>query len=286
MFTRRVLLALAPLLLLTASACTPTAPPAPDKLAGRTFLSTAVTHAGAPRPLVPATRIRLEFRADAVIYAAPGCNHLSGVYRLDGDRLGVGELASTDIGCPDERGAQDTWFAALLTDRPTWSLSGDTLTLRTGEDVVTLLDRRLADPNARLVGTAWSVDFVMSTTSPRPPGGWAPMPVGLWAAVGVAEDGSFAVNTSCGRFTGQATVTATALVITRVTGPRLPCPSAAAALNAVIYATLHGTVSYVVVARRMTLTAADGSGLSAGVARPRDPGPIRAKVVPSHVGHR
>lgn len=113
------------------------AEPAASELAGRTFTSTAVTVRGEPRPLVTGTRVVLGF-TDDLLSARAGCNQLSGQVRLDGDRLRVAGVVVTAMGCQPRLMQQDTWLAGFLADDPTYSMDGDTFTLRAGQAAVAL----------------------------------------------------------------------------------------------------------------------------------------------------
>lgn len=121
------------------------------------YLSIEVTEAGAPRPLVEGTVISLRFD-DGRVGASLGCNQLGAGYELDGDRLVVEELSTTEMGCDPERHAQDEWFAGILQSEPTVVVDGDTVTLTSGETVVRFVDREVAEPDRELVGTTWEVD--------------------------------------------------------------------------------------------------------------------------------
>lgn len=130
-------------------------------VAGRAFLSTSVTADGADRPLVPGSRIRLDFRQDGALGAQAGCNSMGGRYRLDGDRLVLtGPLASTQMGCSEPLMQQDTWLAGLLAAGGTLALDGDRLTLTSGGTVLSLLDERAAIPDSSLWETTWLLDAV------------------------------------------------------------------------------------------------------------------------------
>lgn len=102
-------------------------------LAGRIWLSTAVTEAGAQRPLVPGTRIRTTFSGGTLTVDA-GCNMLSIPVTVQADRLITGAALSTLIGCSPEREAQDEWIAASLGNGNLgWGVAGGTLTLTAGD---------------------------------------------------------------------------------------------------------------------------------------------------------
>jgi heat shock protein HslJ len=108
------------------------AAPAPP-LTGRIWMSTAVTVAGVPRPLVYGTRIRMTF-VDGTLNVDAGCNMLSFPVAVEADRLITGEPLSTLIGCSAEREAQDEWIAGLLGNgNPGWGMADDDLTLTSGD---------------------------------------------------------------------------------------------------------------------------------------------------------
>ncbi|MFC6420664.1 META domain-containing protein [Ornithinimicrobium tianjinense] len=186
-----------PLLLLTA--CGELVGPAgrPD-VAGRTFLSSGVTEDGAPRDLVEGTRVRLSF-TDEEISASAGCNTMGGTFRIIDGTLLVGDLAMTEMGCPDGLAEQDTWLAGLLGAEPALSLEEDTLTLTTGSTVLTLQDREVADPDLPLQGTVWRLDSFISGDAV------SSVPAGVEASLTFGPDGTLEVQAGCN--TGSAPYT-------------------------------------------------------------------------------
>ncbi|MFI6866315.1 META domain-containing protein [Nocardia sp. NPDC050406] len=124
---------------------------------GRSFVSTKVE--GLPIP--GGGPLTLSFAEDRVTSNA-GCNTATGPVNLDGHVLTVDQLASTLMGCPDERGESDGWQEGLLKSRPTWKMDGDTLTVSGNGSTVTLLDRKVAHPDKPLVGTTWIVTATLT----------------------------------------------------------------------------------------------------------------------------
>lgn len=119
---------------------------------GREFWSTDVS----PVDLVDGTRIKLRFDG-AGLGASAGCNQLGGDYRIDGDRLIVGDMFMTEMGCGAALHAQDDLVVRLLTGEPTIALDGDTLTVTGADTTVILVDRAVADPDLALEGTVWEI---------------------------------------------------------------------------------------------------------------------------------
>lgn len=128
----------------------------PASLTGRTFVSTAVS--GTPIP--GGGPLTLTF-TEGRISASSGCNTANGSVELQGNTLQVGELASTLMGCPGDLTGADEWQSGLLRSQPTWTLSGDTLTVKGNGSTVTMLDRKVAHPDKPLVGTTWIVTTLL-----------------------------------------------------------------------------------------------------------------------------
>jgi heat shock protein HslJ len=227
-------------------------------LDGRTFLSMAVTENGAPRPLVPGTRLRLAF-ADGRIGASAGCNQLSAAYRLDGSTLVVDSLVTTDMGCDPQRHDQDGWLASFLRGRPTVNLSGDDLSLRRDATVIQLLDRRVADPDRPLVGPTWRLESLIQGQVV------SSIPDGVAAMLVFGADGRVAIETGCN--TGAATYTLEGDSI-RLSGISLTKRACTGSLGEVEQAVLGvlqpGSLGYRIETSVLTLSAGDrGLGLRA-----------------------
>ena len=144
-----------------ASEGTDAPPPPADPLRGHTFLSTAVTVAGADHPLAAGTRVSLQFTDDGRLLASAGCNTLSGEIDVAEQKLSGSGLAMTEMGCAPELMAQDTWLAEVLGAEPAWRLDGPELTVTSGQTELTLVEREVAEPDVALVETTWVVDTLI-----------------------------------------------------------------------------------------------------------------------------
>lgn len=136
-------LTLTALAVLLLAACAPLAqavPPAGPALAGREFRSTAVQG----HDLVPDTQVRLVFNHDRTLAAGAGCNSMGGTWSLDGTTLRVAIAQMTEMGCPDDRFAQDDWLIDWLASGLTATLDGDELIL-TGAGVTMTLPDSVTD---------------------------------------------------------------------------------------------------------------------------------------------
>ena len=227
----------------------PTDPPA--GLAGRTFVSTSVVRAGADFPLVPNTQLRLTFIDGRQLSASAGCNSIFGGYRLQGNVLLVDQLGTTDMACnPPALMAQETWFTQLLSSQPTLALDGDTLTVTSGDTVVTMLDREVAEPDAQLVGPKWTVEsIIMGETA-------ASVPQGATAWLQFGADGRVSLNTGCNSGGGPYTAYAATITFGPLAMTKMACAGAAGQLEQAVMAVLNArTVDYSIDAQTLTLEA-------------------------------
>jgi heat shock protein HslJ len=122
-------------------------------LQDRTFVATSVTECGEPRPLVPGTQLRLGFPAGRIT-AEAGCNIMNADVAVGPDRLRVGDIASTHMGCEPERERQDRMVAEFIAAGPSWSLTADRLTLTAGDHRFDLTEERSR------TGQLWGRTFV------------------------------------------------------------------------------------------------------------------------------
>ena len=141
--------ALAVLLLAACNAFAQAVPPAGPGLGDREFWSTAIQG----RALVPGTRVALTFNQDGTLGASAGCNSMGGTWSLDGTTLRVRIEQMTEMGCPDDRLAQDDWLTEWLAGGLSATLDDERLVLDGAGVTMTLLDREPADPEPAVQGS-------------------------------------------------------------------------------------------------------------------------------------
>jgi heat shock protein HslJ len=223
--------------------------------AGRAFVVTAVTVAGAPKQVVAGTRIEVRFFHPPRLGVSAGCNSIGGPVRFDGGRLVVTELATTEIGCAPERQAQDEWLMQFLEAKPAWRLSGDELVLTAGDTELRLVDRSVAVPDRSVAGTVWKVDGLQTgdTTSS--------VPAGVQAQLTFTADGAVTGSTGCNSLQGRASIAGDRITVTGVATTKKRCETAANEVEVAVLRVLGQPMSYDVDGNRLTLTAPDGWGL-------------------------
>ena len=217
-------------------------------LAGRTLVVTGVTDDGKPHDLVPGSQVRFTFD-DKTMGITAGCNNLSGDYDLDGDRLTVGAIGGTEMGCERPLMDQDTWLAGLF-EAPV-TVGGDPLTFRSGRVVLTVADREDVLPDRPLVGTRWRVDGLVSGDAV------SSVPSGVEAWLEIAEDGRVTLNTGCNQGNGTVAVGDATLTFGPLATTRKLCKFAnngGQEVEQTMLAVLDGETTYDIVEQSLSIT--------------------------------
>ncbi len=252
-----ILLALAGAVILAACGSAETGPAAPpaSSIEGRAFLATGATSEGAPHGLIG--QVSVDFTQPGRIRVGTGCNSGSGPGRIADGRLVIEDLAVTAMGCPADLVAQEAFVLALVGSRPTVSLTGDDLVLRSDAAEVRFLDRRVADPDRPLEGTRWTIDGTFDAAIASS----ASSSAGRRGFL-VIEAGRVTGSTGCRTFAGPATVSGAEVTFGPLTLAGPPCPTDEARTEAAVLAVLEGTASASITARSLRLTKPDGTGIS------------------------
>jgi heat shock protein HslJ len=95
---------------------------------------------GKEQPLVPGRAPTLQFRThDGTIVGTDGCNSYFGPYTLQGERLHLGELGQTLVGCLEAGvGQQENTYMSALRRVTRVQVAGATLTLSSDDGAVQL----------------------------------------------------------------------------------------------------------------------------------------------------
>ncbi len=241
------------------TACGSEAPPAASvgggaggSPVGKSYLSVQVTEDGKPKQLAPDTRLRLDFRDVGGLGFHAGCNQMGGEVSLEGGTVTMDQYGGTEMACPD-RQAQEEWLAKLLVDRPTWKLSGDTLTLTRGSTTLVLKDRKIVEPDLPIAGTKWTVDGVLVGEAVEHFPGTA-------AARLTIQGDRVTGSTGCNQFEGPVTRTATTLSFGAMRITTAGCDGDPARLERAVIGALGSPLTYSIDYNRLELRTADGKG--------------------------
>jgi heat shock protein HslJ len=139
--------------------------------------------------------------------------------------------------------------------KPSWRLNGDELTLTSGGTTITLLDRKIAEPDFPLDGIRWKVVTTITNADLRQGHHLAKR---AWISF---DGGRLTGWTGCNELSGTVTRNNTELTFSNVATTDRACTAETAALQAAILATLGPAVAYTIDYNQLTLLAPSGIGL-------------------------
>ncbi|EOM76258.1 META domain-containing protein [Rhodococcus rhodnii] len=221
----------------TVTACVANSDASPPDPTGRTFVSTAVD--GDPIP--GGGPLTLTFGDDGRLAADAGCNRGSAPVDFSEGRLATRPFAMTMMACQGERADADHWLTALFDAQPSWSLTGDTLTLTAPGTAVHLAEPP-PEPDRSVTGTRW---IVTALTSPDA----VTRSVALETSppeITVSTDGTVTGSTGCHRLRADAEIGDTGMVVGDAITTDEPCPPELAELERAVLDALAGHVTVTV----------------------------------------
>jgi heat shock protein HslJ len=94
--------------------------------------------------MLEGTTLTADFGKDGNLSGNAGCNTYSGTYKVDGDQITIGPLASTMMACDQPAGVmeQETQYLSALQSAATYQIEGKLLQLRTKEDALAAIFNR------------------------------------------------------------------------------------------------------------------------------------------------
>lgn len=137
--------------------------------------------------------------ADGKISGSSGCNTYFGSYTVDGEALTISGVGSTMMACGPVATALETAFLASLKATETFSVSGDTLELRTAGGKVGLKFK--VEPTPELTGTRWVATMINNGK-----GAVSGVVDGSTVTAIFAEGGKVAGSGGCNDYNGTYTV--------------------------------------------------------------------------------
>jgi len=116
-----------------------------QELAGTTWEVTAFNNGKqAVVGVLEGTALTASYGKDGTMSGDSGCNEFSGAYKIDGDQITIGPLASTMKMCSDPAGVmdQEAQYLAALQSAANYQIEGNVLQLRTKDDALAAMFNR------------------------------------------------------------------------------------------------------------------------------------------------
>jgi heat shock protein HslJ len=191
------------------------------------------------QPTLVDARPTMVFEFDGALSGSSGCNQYSGRFRTDGDRISVGQLASTMMGCEADRMAQEQAFSAALGGATSWRQT------ETGSLELSGFTAIVAEPTA--------------AQAPPEPEPSVSGPVGVWRLTDLGNtadfarlqpdiefgaDGGVAGFAGCNTFRGTYTIDGGQLALGPLATTRIGCQRPASAVEADYLAALERVTTW------------------------------------------
>ncbi|MEU5718623.1 META domain-containing protein [Streptomyces sp. NPDC020403] len=226
---------------------------------------TSVTVDGKKTPAPAGAHVVIDTKGKAT--GSLGCNRFTADARVDGARITVGPVTTTEMGC--EKGVQrfeealGRAFRGELRADVTGSGERRTLALtRARGDSIALVRQ----PPAPLAGTAWTVTGLISGSTATS------LPAGTDDAAHLTfgEDGTVRGSLGCNSFHGRAAVAGSTITFGSLASTRKMCPGPQMQLERALLGVLEGRTAYVIDHRSLSIEAEDGKGLHASAPADED----------------
>ena len=191
-----------------------------------------------------------------------GCNHYGGPYTVEGSSLSFGDLASTEMACPEPIMTIESRYLQALTTVQRYELapSGDALTL-TGPRIELEFRAEVPVADLPLTGTVWRL-----TTIGGADGTVSSTLVGTKVDALFAEDGTVSGSDGCNRYHAAYTAgDGGALSIGPLATTKMACAQEVMDQAGVVATALAATAAYAIDGATLSLSDADGHLLLAFV---------------------
>jgi heat shock protein HslJ len=185
------------------------------------------------------------------------CNSYFGTVTVDGDRIAIGELGATEMGCEPAVMEAEAAFMAALLEVATFERDGDRLTL-SGPETELSFEPVTPVPTASLVGTTWVLDTLIEGEAVSTAGGDP-------ATLVLAEDGTLSASTGCRTLTGTWLERGGVIVVPTLSAEG-ECPDELSKQDSLVVTVIGDEFRAAVDGDRLTLMSmgSDGLGYRAG----------------------
>lgn len=185
-----------------------------------------------------------------------GCNDMTGGWGITaGNLLLVPALGQTQKACDEALMNFDSAVAQIVSSQPVVTIDGDQMSLdKDGATLSFTLAAGGGDQAVPLEGTEWKVTGTLDETT---------LPEVVQPATLKFNSGTLEVFAGCNTGSGSYTATESDIEFGPIAITKMACDDAANTLEQTVLSVLTGTQSYVIEGNTLTITADDGSGLTA-----------------------
>jgi heat shock protein HslJ len=219
-----------------AVACSPTPSTSPTVSLVDTSWTVATINGGAVIPNAPPT---IAFSSDKRVSGTTGCNQYSALFSTEGNRITIGALTATEIGCEGAHAAQEGAFLKGLDGAATWQVT-EGAALEIGGAATIVAEAGIAasapppSPGGALAGAAWNLAEM---------GGTADF-AHIVPTIEFRADGTVTGFAGCNTYTGTFTADGGTLALGPLATTKIFCPRPAGAVESEYLNALSGVTTW------------------------------------------
>lgn len=202
---------------------------------------------GQPLALVADRVVTLRIDGDEVGGTA-ACNIYGGTIERDGSSIAISALSMTEMGCDEPTMALEAAYLAALVAVTTADRAESSLLLE-GPGVELAFGLEVPEPDAGLVGTAWSLESMVT--------GDAVSSVLGPATLVLEEDGTMRGSTGCRDFTARYELSGADLRVSDLAVDQVECEEGVASQDAHVLGTFEGQVRLSIEGSRLSISGPD-----------------------------
>lgn len=170
----------------------------------------------------PAAPMTAVFSVDGKVSGSSGCNTYSGGYQVDGNKIKIGQLATTQKMCAAPIMEQEKAYLKALQSSATWSFFNGILGMRTAQDAMSVNFIANEAAVAGLAGSNWEATGVNNGR-----GGVESLPAGVKVTAMFGTDGRVSGSSGCNTYNGPFTVDGQSIKIGPVMSTMMACEAPA-----------------------------------------------------------
>jgi len=205
---------------------------------------------------LPDIKTTAEFK-DGQVSGKAACNTYSGPYKVDGNQINFGLMASTMMACPQEIMDQETGYLAGLEKASTFEVAEDSLKMFDADGEVVLTYTPI-EP-ASLTGTNW-----MLTSYNNGKGGMQSLVIGSEITAKFDDDGRMSGSAGCNTYNASYEATEETISIGVITSTEMACmdPEGVMDQEVLYLAALQNAAVYNIRDDRLEIRDENGSGVA------------------------
>lgn len=232
-------------------------PPEPEPLVGTDWELQWYNDGDAIVSVIAGTTVTAVFTEDGFGGSA-GCNHYFGTYAVDGAKMTVGTIGSTEMYCENPGVMeQESTYLGLLGTVASFTIEGEELTLLDANGTKVLMFAKAVPPEPKpLVGTNWTLESLHTGDAV------SSVIAGSEITAVFGEDGKVAGSAGCNNYFATYTVNGTAMTIGTAGSTRMACPDEGIMKQESTYLMLLGTVAaFTIEGDRLSLMDENGTAV-------------------------